>query len=117
MNERNDSVYLQHIFEACRRLQSYTADLSQKEFEENELVQDAVLRQLQVLGEAVKRLSEEVRGTHDHVPWRKIAGMRDKVVHDYMGIDLRMAWTTVQKDVPDLHEAVTSILQARSNGV
>jgi len=88
MNERNDSVYLQHILEACRRLRNYAADLSQREFEENELVQDAVLRQLQVLGEAVKRLSDDVRGTHRHVPWRKIAGMRDKVVHDYMGIDL-----------------------------
>lgn len=107
---RRDSQYLADILEASRRILLYTEGLTYDEFVEQTLIQDAVLRNLQVLGEATKRLSETVRAGHREIAWREIAGMRDRVVHDYFGTDLRIVWEVVRHDLPPLLARVRTIL-------
>ncbi|MDP2479822.1 MAG: DUF86 domain-containing protein [Candidatus Palauibacterales bacterium] len=101
---RDDSVYVAHIREAIHRVQSYIHGLTKEAFLETPLVQDAVIRQLQIIGEAAKRLSSDYRTCTSDIPWSDITGMREKLVHDYMGVDLEAVWETVTRDVPELRE-------------
>lgn len=79
----------------------------------DELVQDGVIRQLSIIGEAVKQLSGDVRDMHPAIPWRDIAGMRDKLIHDYFGVDLEAVWDTATRDLVPLNEAVRDVLNRR----
>lgn len=104
-----NEVYLQHILEAIDRISQFTANLGRDEFVKNQLVQSAVMRELGIIGEASKKLSEEFKENHGHIPWKKIAGMRDKLVHDYFEIDSEAVWQTVQEDVPALRIALQKL--------
>ena len=84
-----DRLYLSHVLDAADRIEVYIAGLDLVAFLDDPLRQDGVIRQLGVIGEAVKHLSQEVRDSASDVPWRDIAGMRDRLVHDYMGVDIR----------------------------
>ncbi|HFE52539.1 MAG TPA: DUF86 domain-containing protein, partial [Bacteroidetes bacterium] len=77
------------------------------------MVQDAVVRQLEIIGEATRHLSKEFRSAHPAIPWSEIAGMRDKLVHDYFGVDLEIVWETAFRDVPALREKLLAILGKR----
>lgn len=81
-------------------------------FLQQSLIQDGVIRQLEVIGEAVKQLSDELRTKHTHVPWQDISGMRDKLIHGYFGVDLEKVWLTAQNDLPTLKTDVTEILKS-----
>ena len=94
MKVRDDTVYLRHILEAAERIGRYLADVSWERFEGEELLQDGVIRQLEVIGEATRQLSRGLRGRYPEVPWGDIAGMRDKLIHEYMGVDVELVWTT-----------------------
>lgn len=107
---RRDFNYLTDIEEAIQRILVYTKNMDVEEFLANSLVQDAVLRNFQVLGEATKNLSEELRTHHAELPWREMAGMRDKIVHDYIGVNYRTIWNTIQQDLPPLLSRITSLL-------
>lgn len=77
------------------------------EFEDNHLVQDGVIRQIQIIGEAAKRVSAETAEKYTDVPWKDVKGMRDKLIHHYFGVDLEVVWDTVEKDIPNLKKALT----------
>jgi len=109
----DDLLYLQHIVDALNKIESYIQGYNEDTFQQNSLVQDGVLRQIQIIGEAVKRLSPELRKINRMVPWKSIAGMRDKVVHDYLGVDLQLVWETITEDFPVLKTQVTEILNLR----
>ena len=83
--------------------------MSNEEFLQNHLVQDAVMRQLEIIGEASNKISDEFQGKNKQVPWKDITGMRNKLIHDYMGVDLDAVWDTVVKDIPDLKMLIMKI--------
>jgi uncharacterized protein with HEPN domain len=72
--------------------------------------QDAVIRNLEVMGEAVKNLSESLKARHAEIPWRRIAGMRDKMIHEYFGVNLQLVWDAIEHEVPRLKEKIAAIL-------
>jgi uncharacterized protein with HEPN domain len=99
---RNDGVLLSHIGDAIQRIALYIEGVSEAEFMSAPLVQDGVIRQIQIIGEAVKKLSPTVTQSSSSIPWKDIAGMRDKLVHDYMGVDLAAVWVTATEEIPAL---------------
>jgi uncharacterized protein with HEPN domain len=107
---KDDNVYLQHIAEAIVKIESYTAGLTEDSFIKTPLVQDGVIRQFEIIGEATKHLSVGTRERADEIPWRVIAGMRDTLIHEYFGISMKMVWETVVHDVPLLKAEVQKLL-------
>ena len=107
---KDDSVFLNHILDAINQIEEYTTGVIYEEFLEKRLIQDAVVRQLEIIGEATKNLSSNTTEKNPHVPWKEIAGMRDKLIHVYFGVDLEEVWNTITKDIPYLKMAVINIL-------
>ncbi len=97
-----DDAYLLDIVIAARKLLRYTESLSWDEFRDTPLIQDAVVRNLQVIGEAANRISEAFRAAHAEIPWRQVVGMRNRLVHEYSRVDMEKVWETVRDDIPDL---------------
>jgi uncharacterized protein with HEPN domain len=97
-----DNGILLDILNAARRMLRYTSTLTEEEFLQNELVQDAVVRQLIILGEAARRISQETKDAHPKVPWGDIAGMRNRLIHEYFRVDLGKVWDTIKNDLPRL---------------
>jgi uncharacterized protein with HEPN domain len=97
-----DAVSVLDMLKAARKVVEYATGLDEWSFMASSRDQDAILRQLTIIGEAAKRVSDEFRISHPEVPWRRVAGFRDVVVHDYFKVDLEEVWRIVQEDVPAL---------------
>jgi len=108
---KDDTVFLKHILDAIDLIESYLKDKNYEEFESNRMLQDAVIRELEIIGEATKNLSAEFRNRHPEIPWRQIAGMRNKLIHGYFGVDLGAVWDTATNDIPSLREKLREILK------
>jgi uncharacterized protein with HEPN domain len=106
-----DQTYLRHMLDAIARIETYK-DVGRERFFEETHWQDATIRQLEILGETVKRPSLETRAQMPAIPWQDIAGMRDFLIHEYFGVDLETVWETTRVDVPKLRRAVEELLES-----
>jgi uncharacterized protein with HEPN domain len=106
---KDPRVYLAHILECADRIERYVGQ-DREAFLRDTMVQDAVIRNFEVIGEAAKRILEQFRVVHAEIPWRLMAGFRDVLIHDYEGVDLERVWRIAQEDLPAVKTAIARIL-------
>lgn len=106
---RDDRVYLVHILESINKIRQYTVG-GEYEFYNNSIIQDAVIRNLEIIGEATKNLSKELVLSTPDVPWRQMARFRDVLIHRYFGIELEMVWSVISQELPKVCLQVSHIL-------
>ena len=112
---RDEAMYLQDIAESCNKIQRFTAGLSQSDLTGDEKAYDAVVRNLEIIGEAAKHIGQDLRRRMPDIEWRKAAGLRDMLAHAYFGIDNDILWDVVQNKVPQLAEAISAFLNKRES--
>lgn len=107
---KDSLIFIKHVLESIRLIESFSKPLTKEKLAKNELRQSAILRELEVVGEAVKNLPEEFTNKYPNVEWKKIAGLRDKLIHHYFGVDLNIVWEVIEKDLPSLKKKLEEIL-------
>ncbi|MEQ1856729.1 MAG: DUF86 domain-containing protein [Longimicrobiales bacterium] len=110
MTQHDPALYLTHILESADLIESYVHGLTLEMFRRDQQRQDAVIRRIEIMGEAVKNLPPDLRDSHPNVPWRRIAGMRDKVIHGYIFVDVELVWAVATATLPQLRVEVRAIL-------
>lgn len=111
--QRDYRAFLDDIIEAISKIEKYTEGLTFDEFKSNEMVADATIRNLEIMGEAVKNIPEEIKTKYKDIEWKKIAGLRDIVIHRYFGIVLEMIWDIIKNKLPVLKNKISVILQEK----
>ncbi len=110
-----DALFVRHMLEAVERVMEVTAKTTKEQFERDWMIQDALIRELEVLGEAAGRLTRELTASHTEIPWREITALRHKLIHDYFVVALDVVWDTATIDVPDLHPLLVALLEQVAN--
>ncbi|GAB4402543.1 MAG: DUF86 domain-containing protein [Anaerolineales bacterium] len=108
---RDHRLYIKDILAAMESIEAFTEGMTLKAFKADDKTASAVIRKLEVIGEAAKQVPDEVRTAYPQVPWKEMAGMRDRLIHAYFGVDYRLVWTTVKKRLPQVKAQMQKILQ------
>ncbi|RLG15172.1 hypothetical protein DRN69_03515 [Candidatus Pacearchaeota archaeon] len=108
---RNEKFFLEHILESIERIEYHTKNKSRSTFKRSIPTQDIVIRRIEIIGEATKNLSQRIKNKYSEIPWKKIAGTRDVLIHGYFAVDLDLIWDIVKKDLPDLKRKIKKILK------
>ena len=107
--KKDPGVFLDHILECIDLIDDYSKEVTESEFKGSSSLQDMIIRRIEIIGEAVKNLPDDLKKGHTEIPWRDIAGLRDVVVHQYFGLDLELIWDVVKKDIPQLKPKILSV--------
>ncbi len=105
--------FLRHINDECEYLKSVSADIKFEEFLANETLKRAVVRSLEIIGEATKKIPADSKINWSSVPWKNMAGMRDRLIHDYIGVNYTIVWDVVKNKIPDINKHITEILERK----
>ena len=111
MSERGTLELLEDITDSIRRILDYTKGMNYEKFSKSRIVQDAVVHNFQVLGEATKQLPVTLKEKHNQIPWSKVARFRDKLIHHYSGINYDIVWEIIEDSLPELHKQIKQILK------
>jgi len=111
MKDRRDIDRLKDIKKAILKIEKYTENLFFDEFEHNEMIQDAVFKNLEIIGEAAYKVTKRTKAAHQEIDWRKIEALRHKLVHDYYEIDLEIVWNTKEKRLPELFDLIVVLIK------
>ena len=112
MSRRSDREFLQDIQEAVRRIAEYISGMTYEDFLRDSKTQDAVVRNLEIIGEATKNLSREIRAAHPDIPWRAMAGVRARLIHDCLGVNLDIVWQIVTVELPEVTARIAAVLES-----
>lgn len=115
MSKRTDSEFLADIKEAVLRINAYTGNLTYEQFLRDKKTQDAVVRNLEIVGEAAKNISEELKGKYPQVPWKDLSGVRDKLIHHYFGVNFDVVWDIVKEELPEVLSQLEEILKNQTD--
>ena len=116
MSRRKDEHLLDDVIESITRIQNYTQGINYQGFREDIKTQDAVMRNIEIIGEAVRNLSSDLKDNNPTVPWKEISGTRDKLIHDYFGVNIDVVWGIIELDLPDLTDRIATIRKELSSG-
>jgi uncharacterized protein with HEPN domain len=108
--KKDNVVYLRHILDAINAVEDYTKGITVDDFIRNSMVHDAVIRQIDIIGEAARSISEEFQEQHPSLPWSRMIGIRNKIIHGYFNINMGVVWDTVKEDLPLLKVAIIKLL-------
>lgn len=109
--KKDPKIFLRHILESIEAIENYTKGESKEKFSKNISLQDALNRRIEIIGEATKNLSPGFKKKYPDIEWREIAGMRNKLIHEYFGVNSDMVWEVVRKDIPKLKKQITELLE------
>ena len=109
--KKDPLIFIKHILESIDKIEAFSKNLSKKTLSKNELKQYAIIRAIEVIGESVKNLPDSLKNKYPNIPWKEIAGTRDKMIHHYFGVDLNIVWDIVSKEIPKLKEDIKDILK------
>lgn len=109
--KKDPTIFLEHILDSIEKIEKFTKDISKRQFLKSLKTQDAVIRRLEIIGEAAKNISGDVKKQYEFIPWKKITGSRDVLIHDYFEVDIESVWDTVTKDIPQLKQDIKKLLE------
>lgn len=109
--KKDNNVYLFHIRDSINKIIDYTSNINFEDFENETIIQDALIRQFEIIGEASSKLTKDFRDKHNNIPWNRIIGMRNKLIHDYFGVEIKKLWDTVQEDIPIFKKDILKIIK------